>query len=68
MISASLLVTLALGALCASLALLMARLEFRVAADVLAVGAAILGVAAFVTVTVSTLRRARRLPARADRR
>jgi hypothetical protein len=66
-ISAKLLVTLALGALSASLALLMARLEFWLAADVLAIGAALLGLTAFAAVAVSTLRRAQRL-ARPDRR
>jgi hypothetical protein len=57
---APLLVTLGLGALSASLALLLARLGLPIAADVLALGAAALGVAAFVTVTVATVRRARR--------
>jgi hypothetical protein len=66
-ISPTLLITLALGALCASLALLMARLELWLFADVLAVGAAVFGLAAFAGVAVSTVRRARRL-ARADRR
>jgi len=66
--SAGLFVILALGALSASLALLMARLQLPLAADVLAVGAALLGVSAFVTVAVSTVRRARRLGVPADRR
>jgi hypothetical protein len=66
--SAGLFVVLALGALSASLALLMARLQLALAADVFAVGAALLGVSAFVTVAVSTVRRARRLGAPADRR
>lgn len=57
---APLLVTLGLGALSASLALLLAHLGLPIAADVLALGAAALGVAAFVTVTVATMRRARR--------
>jgi hypothetical protein len=57
---APLLVTLALGALSASLALLLAHLGLPIAADVLALSAAALGVAAFVTVTVATVRRARR--------
>jgi hypothetical protein len=57
---APLLVTLGLGALSASLALLLARLGLPIAADVLALCAAALGVAAFVTVTVATVRRARR--------
>jgi len=66
--SAGLFVILALGALSASLALLMARLQLPLAADVFAVGAALLGVSAFVTVAVSTVRRARRLGVPADRR
>jgi hypothetical protein len=66
--SAGLFVILALGALSASLALLMARLQLALAADAFAVGAALLGVSAFVTVAVSTVRRARRLGAPADRR
>jgi hypothetical protein len=57
---APLLVTLGLGALSASLALLLAHLRLPIAADVLALSAAALGVAAFVTVTVATVRRARR--------
>ena len=66
--SAGLFVILALGALSASLALLTARLQLPLAADVLAVGAAVLGVSAFVSVAVSTVRRARRLGAPTDRR
>jgi hypothetical protein len=66
-IGPGLLVTLALGALAASLALLMARLEIFPAAHALAVGAALLGVAAFVSVAWSTVRRARRLPPRGSR-
>lgn len=62
MISSGLLVVLALGALSASLALLMARLEFAATADVLAVGAALLGLTAFITVAWSTVKRARHLP------
>jgi hypothetical protein len=65
--SAPLLVTLALGALSASLALLMARLHLPVAADVFAVGAALLGVASFATAAVTTVRSARRLPSRPGR-
>jgi hypothetical protein len=57
-----LLAILALGALGAGLALLMARLQFPLAADVFAIGAAALGLAAFVSVAWSTIRRARRLP------
>ena len=68
MISAGLLVTLALGALCAGLALLMARLQLGLVADVLAVGAALLGFTAFVTVAVSTVRRARDIGAGAPPR
>jgi hypothetical protein len=67
-ISSPLLVTLALGALSASLALLMARLHLPVAADVFAMGGALLGVAAFVAAAVTTVRSARRLPSRRDRR
>jgi hypothetical protein len=43
-----------------SLALLLAHLGLPIAADALAVGSAALGVAAFVTVAVATVRRARR--------
>lgn len=68
MISSPLLVTLALGALSASLALLMARLHWPVAADVFAVAGALLGVAAFVAAAVTTVRSARRLPSRPGRR
>jgi hypothetical protein len=57
---APLLVTLGLGALSASLALLLAHLGLPIAADVLALSAAALEVAAFVTVTVATVRRALR--------
>jgi hypothetical protein len=57
-----LLVILSLGALSASLALLMARLQYSLAADVLAIGAAGLGLVAVLTVAVSTVRRARQLP------
>jgi hypothetical protein len=67
-IAAPLLVTLALGALCASLALLMAHLGWPLVADVFAVGAALLGVAAFVAAAASTVRAARRLPAGPRRR
>jgi hypothetical protein len=59
-----LLVVLGLGALCASSALLAAHLQRPVAADVLALAAAALGVAAFVAVAVATVRSARRLPSR----
>jgi hypothetical protein len=67
-ISSPLFVVLGLGALSASLALLMARLQLPVAADVFAVGAAVLGVAAFAVAAVATVRSARRLPSRPDRR
>jgi hypothetical protein len=46
----------------------MASLRWPVAADIFAVGGAILGVAAFVTAAVATVRSARRLPSRPDRR
>ena len=68
MISSPLLVILGLGALSASLALLMARLQFPVAADVFAVGGAVLGMVAFVAVALATVRSARRLPTRPGRR
>ena len=68
MIPSPLLVILGLGALSASLALLMARLGLPVAADVFAIGGALLGLAAFVAVAVATVRSARRLPARPGRR
>ena len=68
MISSPLLVIIGLGALSASLALLMARLQLPVAADVFAVGGALLGLAAFVAAAVATVRNARRLPARPGRR
>jgi hypothetical protein len=48
--------------------LLMARLQLSVAADVFAVGGALLGVAAFVAAAVATVRSARRLPGRPGRR
>jgi hypothetical protein len=67
-ISSPLLVTLALAALSASLALLTARLQLPVAADVFAVGSALLGGAAFVAAAVTTVRSARRLPSRPGRR
>jgi hypothetical protein len=67
-ISSGLLVTLALGALSASLALLTARLGWRLVADVFAVGGALLGVAAFVAAAASTVRAARRLPTGPRRR
>jgi hypothetical protein len=68
MSSAALLVILALAALSASLALLMARLHFPLAADVLALGGAGLGLLAVLTAAVSTVRRARQLPEGTRRR
>jgi hypothetical protein len=56
------LVLLGLGALSASLALLMAHVHLLGVAHVLAATAATCGLAAFVTVAGSTVRRARRLP------
>jgi hypothetical protein len=67
-ISAPLLVLLSLGALSASLALLLARLHFPLAADVLAVSGAVFGLLAVLTAGVSTLRRARQLQAGPRRR
>jgi hypothetical protein len=67
-IAPTLLLTLSAGALSASLALLMAHLRFPVAADILAVGGAVLGAAAFVAVASSTVRSARCLPSPRDRR
>jgi len=67
-ISSRLLVILGLDALSASLALLMASMQLPVAADVFAVGGALLGVAAFVAAAVTTVRSARRLPSRPGRR
>ena len=65
---APLLVTLGLGALSASLALLLAHLGLPIAADVFAIGGALLGVTAFVVTAAATVRSARRLPSRPDRR
>lgn len=67
MISSPLLVTLAVGALSAGLALLMARLQWPVVADVLAMASAFLGLAAFVAAAVTTVRSARRLSSRPRR-
>jgi len=52
------------AALCAALA--MAQLRFSLAADILALGAALCGVAAFVAATVSTIRRAVEPPSRSS--
>jgi hypothetical protein len=65
---APLLLTLGLGVLSASLALLLARLGVPIAADAQAVGSGLLGVAAFVAAAVSTVRSARKLSARHSRR
>ena len=62
------LVMLALGALCAALALLTAHLHLPTLADVLAVGGALCGLMGFVSAAGFTLRRARQLPTRSDRR
>lgn len=67
MIAPGLLVILALGALGASLALLTARLQLSIIADVFAVGATVAGLTAFVAVAISTVRRARRLPSTSHR-
>lgn len=61
------LVVLALGALCAALALLAAHLQARTAADILAIAGALCGLAAFLSVGASTIRQARRLPTRGGR-
>ena len=60
--SSPLLIVLGLGALSASLALLMARLHLSMVADVCAIGAALLGLTAFIGMAVATVRSARRLP------
>jgi hypothetical protein len=60
--SPGLLAILALGALGAGLALLMARLELPLAAHAFAIGAAVCGIAAFLSVAWITVQRARRLP------
>jgi hypothetical protein len=57
-------VIVASGALSAALALAMARFQLLLAADVLALGAALGGLAAFVAAAVSTIRRAGKLPSR----
>lgn len=61
-------VMLSLGALCAALALLTAHLHLAALANALAVGGALCGLMAFVSAAGFTLRRARRLPERSDRR
>jgi len=65
--SSPLLVIVALGALSAALALLMARWQLPVVADVLAIASALLGLAAFAVTAVTTVRSARRLPSRPGR-
>lgn len=62
MISPALLVILGLGALNASQALRIASLRWPIAADVFAVGGALVGVAAFVAAVAATSRSAGRLP------
>jgi hypothetical protein len=59
--TSALLVLLTLAALCASSALLAARLGAGALVDVLAVTAALCGLAAFALVAGFTVRRARRL-------
>jgi hypothetical protein len=59
--SAPPLVTLALAALSTSLALLVAYWRWPLVADIMAIGGAVLGVAAFVSVASSTVRSARQL-------
>jgi len=56
------LVMLALGALCAALALLTAHLHLPTLADVLAVGGALCGLMAFVAAAGFTIRRAQSTP------
>jgi hypothetical protein len=62
------LVMLAVGALCAALALLTAHLHLTRLADALAVGAALCGLMGFASAAGFTLRRARQLPTGSDRR
>ena len=62
------LVMLALGVLCAALALLTAHLHLPRLADALAVGAALCGLMAFASAAGFTIRRARQLRTRSDRR
>ena len=59
-------VIVASGALCAALALGMAKLRFSLAADVLALAAVFCGLAAFSSAAVSTIRRAGSLPSRSQ--
>ena len=65
--SSLLLVILGLAVLSASLALLMARLDLPVTADVLAICGAALSLTAFLVMVVATVRSARRLPGRPGR-
>jgi hypothetical protein len=62
------LVMLALGALCAALALLTAHLHLALLADALAVGGALCGLMGFASAAGFTIRRARQLRTRSDRR
>jgi hypothetical protein len=67
-VSASLtFVLLSLGALGAALALLSASFQLSALADVLAIGSAVCGLAAFVSVAGITIQRARQMPPRRDR-
>jgi hypothetical protein len=66
--SPALLVTVAVAALSAGLALLMARFELHLAADVFALSSGVLGLAAFVAAVVSTVRGALALRAPAAKR
>ena len=61
------LVMLALGALCAALALLTAHLHLARLADALAVGAALCGLMGFASAAGFTIRHARQLRTRSDR-
>ena len=62
------LVMLALGALCAALALLTAHFHRAALADALAVGGALCGLMGFGSAAAFTIRRARQLPTGSDRR
>lgn len=68
MISAPLLVIPSLGALSASLALLLAHQQFPLAADLLAISGAVFGLLAVLTAGVSSVRRARQISAGPRRR
>ena len=60
-------VIVASAALCAALALAMARLSFPRVADILAVAAAVCGLVAFSAALLSTVSHAIRLPPRSGR-